>query len=116
MKTQVEVQELIMKAIDALTVEGRKSEGLIKAKAEAMGEYDKMVAVAATDLKAKGEPATIIDKLAKGRTSDLLIKRIVAEESLKAHYSKIERLEAQLNGLQSANRYLDTVSRGTNGN
>jgi hypothetical protein len=113
--TQVEVADLIMKAINALTIEGKKSEELITAKANAMGEYDKNIAIATTELKAKGEPATLIDRIAKGRTSDLLIKKIVAEETLKAHYSKLERLEAQLNGYQSVNRYLDTVSRGTNG-
>ncbi len=115
MKTQTEVAELILKAIDALTIEGKKSEGLIKTKAETMGEYDKQIAVAVADLKAHGEPATIIDKLAKGRTWELLVKRIIAEETLKAHYSKLSRLEAQLNGFQSVNRYLDVVSRGSNG-
>lgn len=116
MKLEVsQVADMILKAINALTVEGQKSEGLIKAKAEAMGEYDKNVAIATAKLKAEGEPTTIIDKLAKGRTSDLLIKKIIAEESLKSHYSKLERLEACLNGLQSLNRYLESVSRGSNG-
>lgn len=112
--TPIVVAEQIWKAIGALSKEGERSEELIKAKAEAMGEYDKNLAIAATDLKAKGEPTTIIDRLAKGRTSDLFIKKIIAEETLKAHYSKLERLEAQLNGLQSMNRFLSEISMGEN--
>lgn len=110
----VNIADQIMKAIAALGKEGERPEELIKAKAEAMGEYDKVFAVATAMLKAEGEPITIIDKLAKGRTSDLLIKRIVAEETLKAHYSKLDRLAAQLNALQSIFRHLENVGRGEN--
>jgi len=115
MKSIVEIADLIMKTINALTVEGQKSEELIKKKAETARDYDKSMGVAVTTLKAQGEPVTIIEKKAKERCADMLYDKMVAEESLKAHYSKLERLEAQLNGFQSLNKYLENVSRGQNG-
>ena len=107
------VAQRIMKAIIALGEEGKRLEndGLIEHKATAMGEYDKAIGVACASLKIEVESISIIDKIAKSRCSDLLIKKIVAEETLKAHYSKIERLEAMLNGLQSCNRYLSVLDR-----
>ncbi|MFA5298713.1 MAG: hypothetical protein WC389_10960 [Lutibacter sp.] len=110
-KTQVEIADMIMKAINALSIEGHRSEELIKAKAESARDYDKYISIATAELKAKGEPITIIDKIAKGNCSEVLYKKILAEEMLKAHYSKIERLEAQMNGLQSMNRYLTSTTR-----
>ena len=101
--------ERIETAIKLLTKEGQRSDKLIQAKAEAMAEYDKTLAVVIIKLKADGNPVTIIDKLAKGGVSDLLLKKIVAEEMLKAHYSRMEMLKAQLNGLQSINRYLSAT-------
>ena len=107
----IQVAEQILRAIKELGAEGERSKELIIAKAEATGEYDKALGIATTKLKADGCSVSIIEKTAKGNVYDLLIKKIVAEESLKAHYSKLSRLEAQLNGLQSINRYLQTVSQ-----
>ena len=78
----IKIAKRIQDAIDALSLEGKRSPELIQAKAEAMGEYDKNMAVAVTTLKAEGVAISIIDKLAKGRVSNLLIKKIVAEETL----------------------------------
>lgn len=105
----MQTAERIETAIKLLSKEGQRSEKLIKTKAEAMGEYDKTIAVAITTLKAEGNAVSIIDKLAKGRVSDLLIKKVLAEELLKAHYSRMEMLKCQLNGLQSLNRYLSVT-------
>jgi hypothetical protein len=110
-KTPVEIADMIMKAINALSLEGQRSEELIKAKAESARDYDKYIALATAELKAKGESVSIIDKLAKGNCNKMLYDKILAEETLKAHYSKIERLEAQMNGLQSMNRYLTSTSK-----
>ena len=106
----VTIAKEILRCITELGDEGKLSKDLITAKANAMGEYDKNLGVAVSTLKAEGKAISIIEKLAKSRCSDLLIKKIVAEETLKAHYSKLDRLKAQLNGLQSINRYLDSVS------
>ena len=107
----VKVASAMWQAIQALGVEGQRLEtdNLIQRKAEAMAEYDKQCGIATAALRLEGEPITIINAIVKGRVSDLLIQKIVAEETLKAHYSKIERLEAQLNALQSLNRFLEHI-------
>jgi len=109
LKEPVKIAEMIEKAIAALGEEGRKSEGLIEAKAKSMAEYDKQFAVACAKLKANGVPVGMIDRLAKGETAEILYARIVAEEALRAHYARMEQLQAQLNGLQSLNRYLSVL-------
>ena len=111
MRTPLDIAEQIERAIVALGIEGDRSEDLIVSKAEAMGNYDRCLGVAVANLKADGMAISIIDKIAKERTHKELIAKIVAEESLKAHYSKISRLEAQLNGLQSIFRHLQSTSR-----
>lgn len=110
----IDIANEIMRAIKALGTEGQRleSDNLIQKKADAMGEYDKALGSTTARLKLEGEAITVIDKIAKGLSADLLIKRIVAEETLKAHYSKLERLEAMLNGLQSINRYLKELPNG----
>lgn len=109
--TQVEIADRIVNVIKALHTEGLKSEELIKNKAETARDYDKYIAIATAELKAKGESVSIIDKLAKGNCNEALYKKILAEEMLKAHYSKIEQLEAIMNGYQSVNRYLYSTSK-----
>lgn len=104
--TPSKVADQIYWAIKELHKEGERAEELVHAKANSIGEYDKALGVATSLLKAEGHPITLIDKIAKERTADLRIKMIVAEESLKAHYSKLSRLESQLNGFQSINRHL----------
>ena len=102
----IEVAKKMEQAMQALGLEGKRSLELIKAKATAMAEYDKMLGVHVGTLRAEGTPVSVIDKIAKGNVSEFLHKKIVAEEILKAHYSRMEQLKAQLNGLQSINRHL----------
>ena len=104
----IKVAESMEFAIAALGGEGQKASGLINAKATAMAEYDKQLGMSIGAMKATGMAISIIDKSAKGEVSKFLYDKIIAEESLKAHYSRMEQLKAQLNGLQSINRYLDT--------
>ncbi len=102
----------IEKAIKALGEEGQQSGDLIKAKARAMADYDKELGTREGTLKAAGAAVGIIRDLAKRDASEYLYQKIIAEESLKAHYSRMSQLEAQLNGLQSLNKHLEyTVSR-----
>ncbi len=101
----------IEKAIVALGKEGLKSKKLIEAKARAMADYDKCLGVRTGALKAIGMAVSIIEKTAKGDASEYLYKKIVAEETLKAHYSRMGQLEAQLNGLQSLNKHLEYTTR-----
>jgi hypothetical protein len=109
-----DIANSIWQASIELGKEGKRIEtdDLIQKKANAMGGYDKAIGIATAELKINGESITIINSLAKGRTSDLLIAKVVAEESLKAHYSKIERLMAMLNGLQTLSKLVNNVPQG----
>jgi len=114
MKTPLETAELIQTAIGALGKEGERSLDLIQSKAKAVSEYDRVMGLATANLKAEGMAATLIDKIAKERCHKALYDKIVAEETLKAHYCRLSTLESQLNGLQSMNRYLQSTSRSEN--
>ena len=105
----IKTARLIELAIMKLGEEGKKLEALNEASALASSEYDKAIGTTIAKLKGKGEPTTIVDKLAKGECADLLYMKIVAEGQLKACYSNIDRIKAQLNGYQSINRHLDTT-------
>ena len=107
--TPLQVAVHIEKLIDAIREEGANSVSLIQAKAESARVYDKAIAVRSVELRSEGVPATLIEKQAKGDASQLLSEKIVAEESLKAHFNRIDYLKAQLNGFQSINRHLDST-------
>ena len=109
--TPQEVAGLIAKIILALRTEGSRSEGLIEAKARAMSVYDKALGVRSLEHHDGGMKVTMIKDQAKADAHQLLMEKIVAEESLKAHYTRLDTLKAQLNGWQSVNRYLETITR-----
>ena len=103
----VAVAKQIERLIMAIAKEGARSKDLILAKAESAVEYDKALALAIVTLKDAGTPTTIVEKQAKGQCSDQLLARIVGEESLKAHWHRLEYLKAQMNAFQSINKFLE---------
>ena len=105
----IKTAKMIELAIERLGDEGKKLEGLTQATALASSEYDKAIGLRIAKLKGDGTPTTIVEKLAKGDCADLLYMKILAEGQLKACYSNIDRIKAQLNGYQSINKHLDTV-------
>jgi hypothetical protein len=111
MDDAVKVAREIQSAISAIKAENQpgKYEALIKAKAEAMAEYDKQLAIEILRLKDQKVPISIIRDVAKGNISEYLYRKTVAEEALKALFSRLENLRAQLNGLQSVNRHLSEL-------
>ena len=111
MSTVVEIATQILRVIDAIRDEGRLSKGLIQAKGDAMRIYDKAIAVRSLMLKEGSMAVTLIEKQAKGDASQLLCEKIVAEESLKAHWSRLQYLQAQLNGYQSIFKHLESTSK-----
>jgi hypothetical protein len=92
-----------------LKQESDLSEELIELKAHAMREYDKQMGVFIAKLKDAGVPTTVVKERAKAECAELLYEKVVRDESLKAHYSRLDTLKAQLNGYQSINRYLDST-------
>jgi len=109
-----QIAEQIIKASNELTKELDRLEmdNLIEKKASTARDYDKVIGTATATLKAGGEPVTIIRDLAKERAADALYASILAEEILKAHYSKIDVLSKVLNGLQSVFRHLSAMPNG----
>ena len=101
--------KIMQSLIGALKKEGHRSQELIMAKASTMREYDKQMGVMCIKLKDNGLAVGLIKERAKAECSEFLYQRIVAEETLKAHYSRLDTLKAQLNGYQSINRYLDST-------
>ena len=99
----------MLKLIDLLRDEGHRAEDLIRAKAEAIRDYDMAIGVATTKLKDGGTQATLIPAKAKADCADKRLDLVLAEELLKAHYSRVGILQAQLNGFQSINRHLSVV-------
>ena len=100
------VAQHIEKIILTLCEEGKKSNDLIFAKADTAQLYDKSMGLSSAALKASGMAVTMIKDMARSESSDHLYKKIIAEETLKAHYCRIEILKAQLNGYQSIYRHL----------
>lgn len=107
----MEIAEQIMKASKRITdeVERAERENLIEKKAAAARDYDKAIGTAAAELKLQGEPVTLIRDFAKKRAADFLYDSIIAEEGLKAHYSKLDVYSKVLNAFQSVFRHLSNI-------
>ena len=82
------------------------SADLIEAKAKTTADYKRQRALFAVKAKGDGMSVTLIKHHVEGLASNLEYDMIVATESLKAHWIKMENLKAQLNAYQSINRYL----------
>ena len=106
MSTAVEVAGRIEKAISVLLTEDKRSESLIEDKARTTMDYKRDRAVASVRLRAEKVQATLINKQAEGVVAEQEYKMIVATESLKAHWVRMENMRISINGLQSVNRYL----------
>ena len=114
----VEVAQQIQAKIDEITA----IRGIIKArgndKARAIAEYDKALAMAIWDMRQgvpveldgktiENPPSTLIERLAKGVCWQEREKMETAEAMYKSAVSYLDSTCAQLNALQSLNRYLD---------
>jgi hypothetical protein len=100
---------MIQRAVTNLCDISEELPELIDDSADAKRKYDKALATTITRLKGEGVQASIVEKIAKGECSDELYKMLLAEGMLKACYSNIDRMKAQLNACQSLNRHLDVV-------
>jgi len=85
-------------------------QGKAKAMAEAMGEYDRKIAIRILALKESGSyPATLIEKIAKGDCSNELVAMELAKAEYKLSSQKLQCVQAEMNGLQSINRHLEST-------
>lgn len=106
--------------IEKLIVEIGKCRRLIlekgEARAKAIKEYDKKLAIALATLRMdenytlggrqyKSPPVSIMEKIAKGICADEKEKLEIAESDYTATVKNLQALMAQLNGYQSIYRY-----------
>ena len=79
-------------------------------RANAISEYDKALAIAIIKLRDDGKyPATLIEKIAKGDCYKERAKAELAEAEYKLTVTKMNAIQAELNGFQSIYRHLDTT-------
>ena len=119
-----------MEAIDvAKKIESKismiqKMRGQLAERAEkksiAIANYDKNIALTIIKLRngiemifeneiIKDPPATIMEKIAKGICWQEKLELEITESSYKSLITNIECVQAELNGLQSINKYLDKL-------
>lgn len=110
MNTQVtDVAKQMQLIIEALKIEGTRSQELIEAKAKSTMNYKGARAVAAAKAKLGSMAVTLIKHHAEGESKTEEYHMIVDTEALKAHWIRMENLKAQLNAYQSINRHLSTM-------
>ena len=105
----VEVARQIETCIRAIGEEGKLSPDLIEGRAMAIRDYDKALSIEEVKLRDDKVPATMVKDVARGNISEARYKLEIAEGSYKAHFSRLDCLKAQLNGLQSINRHLSVI-------
>ena len=105
----IEVANKMQLIIEALKIEGTRSQELIEAKAKSTMSYKGARAVAAAKAKLGGMAVTLIKHHAEGEAKQEEYHMIVDTEALKAHWIRMENLKAQLNAYQSINRHLASV-------
>jgi len=87
-------------------------------KAQTIGEYDKTLALTMIRLKAglikefegvaiEGVTATTVEKIARGLCWNEAIKKEEGESLYKSLISSIDCIRAELNGLQSVNKFFE---------
>lgn len=112
----IQVKDYIEKLIVEIGKTRREIEDKGRAKAKAISDYDRKMAVTLATLRNqdfytlggkeyKTPPVTIMEKIAKGICSEECYARELAESNYRACISNLEALKAQLNGYQSIFRH-----------
>jgi hypothetical protein len=94
-----------------LELEDQKKElkDAITKKVLAQVEFDKAIASKIMELRLDNTPTSIVEKIAKGAIWEKTLELETAEGILKGVESNIRSTQAQLNGLQSVNRYFSEL-------
>jgi len=114
----LEVAQQIQSIIAEIGKSRRDIEVKGKAKAKAISDYDRKMAITLATLRNsetyelagktyKQPPVSILEKIAKGLCVDEGYQKEIAESGYKSVISNLEALKAQLNGFQSIFRFLD---------
>ena len=113
----ISIAQQIEKKIHLLETGRDKLELVALEKAQALGAYEKQVAITLMALRAgkayeledesiKDPPATIMEKLAKGICWEASIATSLADARYKLSVEKMKSIQAELNGYQSINKTL----------
>lgn len=114
----LEIAQEIKKKIDLLEIMRKEIRERGEAKARAIAEYEKSLAVTIIQLKngvqmelegqmIQNPGATITEKIARGITWEKKIEMEKCEALYKSLICNIDSVQAEINALQSLNRYLD---------
>ena len=116
----IQVKDCIEKLITEIGKTRREIEDKGKAKARAISDYDRKLAVTLATMRNsenyelgdkiyKTPPVTILEKIAKGICSEERFAMEVADSGYKATISNLQALLAQLNGYQSIYKNLSVI-------
>ena len=108
-KQPTDVADQMLRIIEALKVEGARAEELIENKATFTMNYKSARATQALKARDGGMAVSMLKHEAEGAASLEEYHMIVATESLKAHWVRMDTLKAQLNAMQSINRHLSSI-------
>jgi len=85
-------------------------QGKAQGKANAIAEYDKVLAIAIIKYRDAGKyPATLIEKIAKGDCYKERAKAELTEAEYKLTVTKMNGIQAELNGYQTIYKHLDVI-------
>ena len=104
----LDLGERIYEKVNLLEKGRAKLDILAKDKALSISEYDKQLALEILKQK-EGQPATICEKVAKGVVYQARYNMEVADALYRNAVTKMESIKAELNGLQSINKYLKEI-------
>ncbi|MDP4147739.1 MAG: hypothetical protein Q8936_25275 [Bacillota bacterium] len=82
---------------------------LAKKMAETEQAYRKALSLEIIKLREERIQATLIPDIARGNTSELKFERDLAEARYKSARDSLEAIQAQMNGLQTINKYLENI-------
>lgn len=116
----IETKDCIESLIKEIGKCRREIEDKGKAKAKAISDYDRKLAVTLATLRNsenyelagqtyKVPPVTILDKIAKGLCADERYELEVADSGYRATLSNLQALLAQCNAFQSILRYFENI-------
>jgi hypothetical protein len=116
----IEVAEQIQKKINLLEKARSRIKPLAEDKAHSISDYRRALAVVTMELKNGKEiifggqritnpPATIIPTISQGYCYKEKLAAELADGMYRGLITSMESIKAELNGLQSINRYLDNV-------
>jgi hypothetical protein len=116
----VKIAEIITGLIEVIGKTRREIETKGQAKAKAISDYDRKMAITLAELRNnesytlgektyKTPPVSIMEKIAKGICSQERYELEIAESNYKATVSNLNAMLAQLNGYQSIYKHLSIM-------